>query len=365
LFGQYEDGGQRIEDSAKAGRRLSLSSILYPLSSLFLLFTLATGCDRGGGTGAANEVVIYTSVDEPVARPILDEFTRRTGIKVATQTDTEANKSAGLVARLEAEKGSPRADVWWGNEVFRTINLADAGVLAPYESPSAKDVPPLFKDPSHLWAGSALRARVIVVHVDPGAREVEPLPNGSIEDLTRPELKGSVAIANPRAGTTSGHVAALYVLWGEPKAEQFFKALRANGAKVLGGNGDVATQVAAGAVWVGLTDNDDVDNVLREGGKVRMVLPDQREGGAGTLTIPCTVALVKGAQRAENAKKLIDYLLSAEVEKRLIDAKFARYSVRGGQGPEAVKPMRVDYREVAKVLPHAAKRAEAILVGRE
>ena len=148
--------------------------------------------------------------------------------------------------------------------MFRTINLADAGVLAFYESPSAKDVPPLFKDPSHLWAGSRRgaghrRAR------RPGKREVEPLPNGSIEDLTRPELKGSVAIANPRAGTTSGHVAALYVLWGEPKAEQFFKALRANGAKVLGGNGDVATQVAAGAVWVGLTDNDDVDNVLRGG----------------------------------------------------------------------------------------------------
>ena len=128
--------------------------------------------------------------------------------------------------------------------MFRTINLADAGVLALYESPSAKDVPPLFKDPSHLCRLGAAgaghrRAR--------RPREVEPLPNGSIEDLTRPELKGSVAIANPRAGTTSGHVAALYVLWGEPKAEQFFKALRANGAKVLGGNGDVATQVAAGA----------------------------------------------------------------------------------------------------------------------
>jgi iron(III) transport system substrate-binding protein len=179
-------------------------------------------------------------------------------------------------------------------------------------------------------------------------------------------LKGRVAIANPRAGTTSGHVAALFVLWGEPKAEQFFKALRANGAKVLGGNGDVATQTAAGAVEVGLTDNDDVDNVLRERGRVRMVLPDQAEGGIGTLMIPCTVAMVKGAPRPQNAKTLIDYLLSAEVEKRLIDAKFARYSVRGdSSAAEKVKPMKVDYRAVAKVLPHAAKRAEAILVGRE
>src|SRR4030095_2557724 len=117
--------------------------------------------DRAAQTAAA-EVVVYTSVDQPVARPILDEFTRRpgikvalltdteankyarpvtappldefprrTGIKVALLTDTEANKSAGLVARLEAEKSNPKADVWWGNEVFCTINLAAAHVLAP------------------------------------------------------------------------------------------------------------------------------------------------------------------------------------------------------------------------------------------
>ena len=320
-------------------------------------------------------MVVYTSVDEPVARPVLDEFTRRTGVRVSVQTDTEANKSAGLVARLEAEKGKPRADVWWGNEVFRTINLADAGVLAPYESPAAADIPALFKDPSHLWAGSALRARVIAVHAGKaappgGAPGGGPwLPNESIEDLARPELKGRVAIANPRAGTTSGHVAALWVLWGEAKARRFFRDLWANEAKVLGGNGDVATEVARGTVWVGLTDNDDVENMVREGGAVRMVLPDQKPGQVGTLTIPCTVALVRGGPNPEDAKKLVDYLLSPEVERRLIEAKFARYSVReagrGSASSEAIVPMSVDYRAAAKALPNAAKAAEGILVGRE
>ena len=339
---------------------LPLSSILYLLSSVLLL----TGCDRPGRTD--HVVVLYTSVDEPVARPIVAEFTKRTGIPVVLQTDTEANKSAGLVARLEAEKANPRADVWWGNEIFRTINLADAGVLAPYDSPAAADVPTLFKDPSHLWAGSGQRARVIAVHSDPAARVVNPLPNGSIEDLIRPQLKGRVALADPRAGTTSGHVAALYVLWGEAKWEQFFRALRANDARLLGGNADVVTEVAKGTVWAGLTDNDDVANAAAEGQKVAAVLPDQQPGGYGTLTIPCTVALVAGAKHSENAKKLVDYLLSAEVERRLIDAKFAAYSVRekGGE-PEAVRPMHVDYREIAKVLRTASTRAHAILVGRE
>jgi iron(III) transport system substrate-binding protein len=333
-----------------------LKSEISNLTRLALLVLLAFGgCDKRTGPGG-DVIVVYTSVDEPVARPILEDFTRRTGIRVETRTDTEANKSAGLAARLEAEKGNAKADVWWGNEVFRTIRLADAGVLAPYESPSAKDIPPLFKDPNHLWAGNALRARVVGVRAD-DAGSVD-----SIEDLAQPRWKGRVAIANPRAGTTSGHVAALYVLWGEPRAQSFFRALRDNGVKVLGGNGDVASELAKGTVSVGLTDNDDVENVAREGSAVRMVLPDQKT--VGTLTIPCTAALVAGAKHPDAAKKLIDHLLSAEVERQLIDAKFARYSVRAGAA-DGVRSMRVDYREVAKVLPKASNDAHAILVGRE
>jgi iron(III) transport system substrate-binding protein len=146
------------------GWRRRVGAILHPLSSI-LVFVLIIGCDRRdkSDTSASKTVVVYTSVDEPVARPILDEFQKRTGITVSVQTDTEANKSAGLAARLLAERDRPRVDVWWGNEVFHTVNLADAGALAPYESPSARDIPDTFKDPKHRWAGSGMRARVIAV----------------------------------------------------------------------------------------------------------------------------------------------------------------------------------------------------------
>lgn len=358
-------------DTDKIRRWLSLLflSVFIGAPSVALSISLS-GCNRTAR--AAETVVVYTSVDEPFARPILEEFTRRTGIRVETRTDTEANKSAGLAARLEAEKASPKADVWWGNEIFRTIRLADAGVLAPYASPAAADIPTQLKDPSHLWAGSALRVRVIGVTVDPSpAKRTAPLlPNESIHDLLRPELKGRVAIANPRAGTTSGHVAALYVLWGDDKARQFFRDLRDNDVKVLGGNGDVAAEVARGTVWAGLTDNDDVDNLRREGGAIRAVLPDQN--GDGTLAIPCTVALVAGAKNSDAAKKLIDYLLSSEVETRLIEAGFAHHSARAAAPTSATssagasfKSMPVDYRAVAKILDRAANEAHAILTGRE
>src|SRR5215203_5848130 len=125
-------------------RRRHWSFILCPL--LLLPAFLPAGCNRSDSKQSAPTLVLYTSVDEPVFKPILAEFEAKTGIKVLVQTDTEATKSAGLAARLEAERDKPRADVWWGNEVFHTIRLAEAGVLAPYASPAAKEVPAKFKD---------------------------------------------------------------------------------------------------------------------------------------------------------------------------------------------------------------------------
>ncbi len=191
--------------------------------AVLLLAGWTAGCrDEGGGDGgggaAAGAVVLYTSVDEPVARPIVDAFTKRTGIAVVIQTDAEKNKSVGLARRLEAERDRPRADVWWGNEVFHTINLAAAGVLAPYASPAAADVPPLFKDPASLWAarpcgrrGDRRPRRGRIGPCGHPAEQVDPRPD-------RPPTEGKIAIAHPSAGTTSGHVAALYVLWGEDPA---------------------------------------------------------------------------------------------------------------------------------------------------
>lgn len=337
-----------------AAMRSALSSILYSPASIFCALSvlcglLFLGCERSH----EKRVVLYTSIDEPIARPIIAEFEKRTGIRVTMVTDSEASKTVGLAERLRAEKANPQADVYWGNEPFHTILLAEEGVFEPMGRHSWRDVPDRYKDPNTLWAGNALRARVIAIGNEATA-------NG-LEDLTRPELRGRVAMARPTAGTTGGHVAALYVLWGERKADEYFRALRANGVKLLGGNAVVAEQVGRGTMQVGLTDNDDCSATLREGGLLKMVLPDQET--IGTLMIPTTVGLTGPPKhRLRAAGELVNYLLSAEVEQRLIDAKFAQWSVRSETG---VKGMDVDYREVARIMPQAVRRATAILEGRE
>jgi iron(III) transport system substrate-binding protein len=301
--------------------------------------------------------VVYTSVDEPVARPILDEFTKKTGIKVVARYDAEASKTAGLVQRLRAEKDNPRADAFWNNEIFHTINLAEEGLLADYESPAAGDVPGHFKDPKHRWAASAARIRVICF--SPRAGEI-----GRVEDLVDPKHKGRACMANPAFGTTSGHVASWFVLWGESEATEFLKKLKANDVKLLGGNSEVVKQIAAGTMWVGLTDNDDVESAVREGAKDLKWSPAGTRKDPGALAIPCTVGLIKGAKNDAAGKKLVDYLLSREVEDRLIAAKFAKMSVRG-DGGGSVPLLKIDYREVAKMMPRAVELSRKILEGRE
>ena len=314
------------------------------------------------GCGKAEDapVVLYTSVDEPYVKPIVERFTKETGIAVEIVTDTEASKSVGLAERLRAEKASPRCEVWWGNEPFHTVNLAEEGMFTPYTSASATDVRSLFKDGQGRWAGCAVRARVIVtIEPWPGVESVRPK---TLDDLLDPQLNGKIVMGRPAIGTIGGHVSAIYALRGDAKGDDYFRRLKGNGIKLLGGNGPVPQQVAAGNAWAGLTDNDDVAATLANGGKIASQLPDQGPNAAGTLAIPTTVALVKKTDN-ERAKKLIDYLLSAETEQSLIDAKFAGWSVRESSTP--FKAMPIDYAAVAKDMPRAVRRASDILEGRE
>jgi len=320
----------------------------------FAIFLLPFAMSSCGRDSARETVTLYTSVDQPYAAPIIRDFEQKTGIKVVLVTDAEATKSVGLAERVRAERNNPQCDVFWSNEPFHTIALANESLLEPYESPIAADVPKQFKDPMGRWCSNALRARMIGVHGDTAVTK--------LEDLTKPELKDKIAMAKPTAGTTGGHVAALYVLWGEDKAKAYFRRLRDNGVKLLGGNAKVAEAVGQGTIVAGLTDNDDVVAVKKNGGKLTGVLPDQDD--FGTLMVPTTVGIIARERRPQAAEKLVDHLLSRETEQKLIAAGFAGWSVRETDAAK-VKVMNVDYAKVAEVMPRAVREATNILEGRE
>src|SRR5262245_48176062 len=168
---------------------------------------------------AERAVTIYVSTDRPFSEPVLHEYERRSGVRVNVVYDTEETKSTGLANRLLAEKERPRADVFWSNEPVRTLVLKSRGVLAPYQSAAAQAVADSFKDREGYWTGFSARLRVIVYNADKVKAGDAPT---SVLDLADPRWKGQVAIADPRFGSTSFHVAALYAELGDERMDEFF-----------------------------------------------------------------------------------------------------------------------------------------------
>jgi len=299
--------------------------ILALIPFLFLLMVMMPGCQKKSGKQAGERtVVVYTSVDQPYADPLLKEFENKTGIKVLPVFDVEATKTTGLVNRLIAEKANPQCDVFWNNEFAQTLVLKERGVLAAYRSAAAGGIPPQFVDPEGCWTGLAGRARVILVNT----RLVPPAQYPrSIYDLLDNRFKGEqVAMAYPLFGTTATQAAAVYALEGRQKGRQYYERLHARGVRVVDGNSVVRDLVADGQARVGLTDSDDANGAVRDGKPVAIIYPDQDT--AGTLIIPGTVALIANAPHQAEARALIDYLLSVDVEKKLIASGFCQIPLR-------------------------------------
>ncbi len=89
--------------------------------------------------------------------------------------------------------------------------------------------------------------------------------------------------------------------------------------QVLSGNKQVAQAVGSGQLAFGLTDTDDAMGEVDAGSPVAIVYPDREPGGLGTLFIPNTLAILKGAPHPRRAEALADYLLSPEVETALAE----------------------------------------------
>jgi len=310
------------------------------------LCVLLSGC----WSSSEREVIVYTAVDSEFSEPILKGFTDEMGIVVRAKFDVESTKTVGLTNAILAESGRPRCDVFWNNEILHTLRLEREGLLDVYHPPIAGEYPESARSPEGTWYGFAARARVLIVHQRiPEAKSEWPT---SIHDLTDARWKGRACIAKPLFGSTATHAACLFAYWGDGKAKDFFRRLKANEVAILSGNKQVAVSVAAGEYAFGLTDTDDAMIEIRRArpATAAIVYPDQAEDGIGTLFFPNTLAIIKGSPNGEHARRLVDYLLSRQVEARLAAGPSAQIPLNPNvevearvETPRTIQAMRVDF----------------------
>ncbi len=335
------------------------------LSAALVIVTVALAACRGSdpSTPAPRTVTIYVSTDRVFSEPVLREYEQRSGVTVNAVYDTEETKSTGLANRLLAEQARPQADVFWSNEPVRTLVLKSRKALAPYRSPNADGIPAALVDAEGYWTGFSARIRVIAYNTTLVKPADAPT---SVFDLADPRWRGQVAIADPRFGSTSFHVAALYAAAGDERMDAFFRQLKANDVKIVDGNSVVRDLVARGEVKVGLTDTDDVNVAIEDGQPIAMVLPDA--AGLGVPVMPNMVSLVANAPHVEEGQRLIDYLLSRDVEEQLARSAAVQIPLHAGvPGPtnipaiETFRPMTLDFTKAAQRVEDVTGRLAGIL----
>ena len=268
----------------------------------------------GCWTHSGPEVVVYTALDSEFSEPIFAEFTRQTGIVVRPKFDTEATKTVGLANAILAERRT--AAMRCLLEQRDPEHLATAAGRAARLLPAGRrgnlprDVP--------FAAGRLARlcraARVLIVNTELVPEAEQPT---SIRDLADPKWRGKAGIAKPLFGTTATHAACLFAHWGDDEAKRYFQDIRDNDVRILAGNKQVALSVASGQLALGITDTDDAVIEREKGMPVEIVYPDQGDGGVGTLFIPNTLGIIAGGPNPREARRLVEYLLSSEVEARL------------------------------------------------
>jgi iron(III) transport system substrate-binding protein len=306
--------------------------------------------------------VVYCSVDVEFARMVLARFESQTGVRPEVLTDSEAGKTTGLVNRIveESAAGRRRADVFWSSELFNTILLARQGLLERYDPASAGDIPERFRDPGRRWTAVSARARVLAFNKNKIAAETIPT---RWAELARPEFASRLALANPLFGTTRSHVAAMFAIWGPQRARDYLTELRDHGVVIVDGNSAAVRAVLDGRAVLAATDTDDVWLAQQRDASIDLRYLDMGDGG--TLVIPCSVALIAGSDSLD-ARRLVDFLVSSEVERLLAESSSRNVPVRAALRDELSlewpPESRIDFEKAAATMDEAVALAREVLL---
>lgn len=299
--------------------------------ALCLLFTSTLVATCGGEEPASGEVVLYTSMPDPVVDRLKGVVEQRFpdldgniwvpfggGITLRVVRGTTADIERRIA--IEIESGGIQADLIWLAEPSPYESYKDLGLLAPYVLPPDAPIPAAYVDQDGFYVAGRIISMVIAWNTDrrPGGLADWP-------DLQKVE---STAFPAPESGAARATIKALTGRYGE----EFFSALVSAGGASVADNGTARDGVAAGvfeAVAV-------LDYMAREaktaGSDIDFVYP-----AGGTVLIPSPIAISATARNPDAAEAVVDFVLSQPGQKIMVEIG-SFYPVRTDVAPPAGAP---------------------------
>ena len=246
---------------------------------------------------AGEKLMVYTSMKESLIGKLRDTFAKKHPEVAFDYYSAGAGK---LMAKIAAERQSGKltVDVLWHSEVPDFYQLKKEGVWEKYVSPEAKIVQSPVKDPDGFFTP----ARLGTLGIAYNTKKITAAPKGW-EDMLDPRFKDGFAIANPAlSGTAMVSVAMLANTFGW----EYIQKLRANGAKMGAGSGQVVDDTASGDFKASLAPDYIAIDKIKKGANMGIVFPKEM------LVVPSPIAIFKGTPNLKAAQKFVDFLLSKD-----------------------------------------------------
>ncbi len=258
----------------------------------------------------SQELVVYTSRNEQLVKPLFDRYTRETGVKITYLTD----KAPPLMERLRAEGSRTPADVFITVDAGNLWQAANLGLLQPLDSTVLQaNIPENLRDPENHWFGLSVRARTLI-H-DPKVTPAAAL--STYADLAEPKWKGKLCLRTSASEYNQSLVATMIANLGAERTEQIVTSWVANlAAPPFANDTAVIEAVASGRCAVGIVNTYYLGRAQRDNSALSVVpfWPDQGEGERGVHVNVSGAGVTTHADNVAGARAFIEWLSAGEAQ---------------------------------------------------
>jgi 2-aminoethylphosphonate transport system substrate-binding protein len=278
--------------------------------------TSATG--SGGSTGStggaagSGQVTVYSADGlGDWYKTQFAAFTRQTGIKV----DYVEAGSSEVVSRVEKERSNPQDDVLVTLPPF--IQQADKdGVLAPLGVDTSA-IASADKASDGHWAALVNNYSCFIYNN-------KQHPPRTWDDLLSADYKGKLQYSTPgQAGDGTAVLVLLEHEMGKPGALAYLKRLQANNVGPSSSTGGLQPKVSSGSLLAANGDMQmNLQSIQADKSNFTVIFPSDGTKKPETLAIPYDISLTANAPHAANGTKLIDFLLSEQVQRTVSSGAF-------------------------------------------
>jgi len=273
-----------------------------------LISALALSAALSAGGAFAAELNVVCSNEQDWCDLMAGNFEDKTGISVAM-----VRKSTGeTLAQVRAEAGNPKIDVWWGGTGDPHLIAAAEGLTQP----SGADTSELLgwaQNLAEISGGRTIGIHLGVLGVAYNAdilKEKGIKPPACWKDLTDPQYKGEIQVANPNSsGTAYTELATIVQIFGEDDAFRLLKEIGENVNSYTKSGSAPSKAAARGETGISIGFEHDMVKLARAGFPLKIVSPCE-----GTGYEVGGVSIITGAKNLDEAKQWVEFVLSAEAQ---------------------------------------------------